>query len=408
MRFVSALFGASALLVFSSQCVAQTPSGAPLETRPANYLAAKPAFEGQTRAPRHQLGVPFDIQVVTSGLELPWGMTFLPDGRMLVTEKPGRLRIVGKDGKLSAPVAGVPEVYSERQGGLLDVAISPTFAKDGLVYLSYAEKGEGATNGTAAGRGRLVEDASGPRLEGFTRIYQQQPKIESGIHFGSRLVFAPDGNLFITQGDRSIPAGRAQAQQMNSLIGKTVRIRPDGSIPADNPYLKQAGVPGQIWSIGHRSVQAAAINPATGKLWTMEFGAKAGDEVNIVEGGKDYGWPTITYGTEYNGSLVGQGLTQQAGMEQPIYYWDPTSAPSGMAFYNANLFPQWKGSLFHGGHNTRYLGRLTLKGDRVVGEEHLLTDFGAKIRDVRVGPDGALYVLASDPGGRILRLVPKK
>jgi aldose sugar dehydrogenase len=408
MRFVSALFGASTLLAVSTQCAAQTPAGAPLETRPANYLAAKPAFPGQTRAPKQALNVAFDMQVFASGLELPWGMTFMPDGRMLVTEKAGRLRIVGKDGKLSAPVAGVPEVYSERQGGLLDVAVSPTFAKDGLVYLSYAEKGAGALNGTAAGRGKLVEDASGPRLEGFTRIYQQLPKMESGIHFGSRLVFAPDGNLFITQGERSIPAGRAQAQQMDSLLGKTVRIRPDGSIPPDNPYVNRPGVPPQIWSIGHRSVQAAAINPATGKLWTLEFGAKAGDEVNIVEGGKDYGWPTITYGTEYNGSLVGEGLTQKAGMEQPIYYWDPTAAPSGMAFYNANLFPQWKNSLFYGGHNTRYLGRLTLNGNRVVGEEHLLVDFGAKIRDVRVGPEGALYVMASEPGGRILRLTPKK
>lgn len=412
MRPTPALLGLAAALA-AAACHAQTPAGAaapaggPLETREANYAAAKPAFEGQTRAARHELGVAFDVQTVASGLENPWGLAFLPDGRMLVTEKAGRLRIVTAQGQVSDPVAGTPEVYAERQGGLLDVALSPTFAQDGLVYLSYAEKGEGAANGTAVGRGRLVESGGAARLEGFTRIYQQQPKMDSGLHFGSRLVFAPDGNLFVTQGDRSILPGRAQAQQMDSLIGKLVRIRPDGSIPADNPFVGRAGVPGQIWSIGHRSMQAAAINPASGRLWTIEFGARAGDEINIPERGKDYGWPTISYGTEYSGQLIGPGLTQQAGMEQPIYYWDPTVAPTGMAFYTGDLFPQWKGSLFFGGHNTRLLGRLTLDGERVVGEEHLLTDFGARIRDVRQGPDGAIYLLADDPGGRVLKLVPK-
>jgi glucose/arabinose dehydrogenase len=383
------------------------PAGQPLETRPPNKDGETPAFPGQTRAPHQPLGVAFDIQTIAAGLDTPWGLAFLPDGRMLVTEKPGRLRIVTADGKISPAVGATPAVYSEGQGGLLDVALSPTFARDRLIYLSFAEPGPEGTNGTAVGRGRLVEDAAGARLDGFAVIYRQTPKMASRLHFGSRLVFAPDGNLFVTQGERSILPGRMQAQQLDSLLGKLVRIRPDGSIPADNPFVGKTGAAPQIWSYGHRSVQGAAINPATGRLWTIEFGAKGGDEINQPEKGKDYGWPTITYGTEYSGAVVGEGLTQKAGMEQPLYYWDPTSAPSGLAFYNADLFPKWKGSLFFGGHNTRFLGRLSLNGTRVVGEEHLLDDFGAKIRDVRVGPDGALYLLSDDPGGRLLKLVPK-
>ncbi len=384
---------------------AQTPGG-PLETRPPNRAGEQPAFPGQTRAPAQKLGVAFDIQTLASGLDTPWGMTFLPDGRILVTEKPGALRIVGKDGKVSAPIAGTPAVYSGGQGGLLDVALSPHFSTDHMVYLSFAEKGDGKLNGTAVARGKLVETAGGGRLEGLSVIYRQTPKMDSPLHFGSRLVFAPDGNLFVTQGERSIIPGRMQAQKMDSLLGKLVRIKPDGGIPADNPFVGKKGVAPQIWSFGHRNIQGAALNPATGKLWTIEYGAKGGDELNHPEAGKDYGWPTITYGTEYSGEPVGAGLTQKAGMEQPLYYWDPTSAPSGLAFYNANLFPAWKGSLFYGSHNPMYVGRLSLNGDKVVGEERLLEGFGARVRDVRVGPDGALYVL-DDGKGRILKLVPK-
>ena len=382
--------------------------GGPLETAAPNGADQKPAFPGQTRAPLQKLGVAFDVVTVASGLEKPWGLTFLPDGRMLVTEQPGRLRIVTADGKVSAPVAGVPGVEYRGQGGLLDVALSPGFATDHLVYLSYAEGGPDNTNGTAAGRGRLVEDGAGARIEGFTRIYQQQPKLDSRLHFGSRFVFMPDGNLFITQGERSIIPGRMQAQKMDSLLGKLVRIAPDGAIPADNPYVGKTGVDPHIWSHGHRNIQGAALNPADGKLWTIEYGAKGGDEINRPEAGKDYGWPTITYGTEYSGAKIGEGITQKAGMEQPLHYWDPTSAPSGLAFYNADLFPEWKGSLFFGSHNPKYVGRLSLNGTRVTGEERLLEDFGAQIRDVRVGPDGAIYLLADDPGGRVLKLVPKR
>ena len=255
-------------------------------------------------------------------------------------------------------------------------------------------------------RGRLVEADGAGRIEGLTVIYSQTPKLESNLHFGSRLVFDRAGNLFVTQGDRSVIPGRVQAQKMDSLIGKLVRIKPDGSVPADNPFVGKAGVNPKIWSIGHRSMQAAALHPTTGQLWTVEYGAKGGDEINHPEAGKDYGWPTITYGTEYSGAVVGEGLTQKAGMEQPLYYWDPTIGPSGMAFYTADLFPTWKGSLFVGSHRPSYLNRLTLNGDKVVGEERLLEGFGAQVRDVRVGPDGALYLL-DDKGGRVLRLAPK-
>ncbi|ATQ41909.1 PQQ-dependent sugar dehydrogenase [Caulobacter mirabilis] len=372
-----------------------------LETRPANAASQTPAFAGQTRAPRVSADVAFDVITVAEGLDKPWGLAFLPDGAMLVTEKPGRLRIVGKDGKLSAPVAGLPAVYDFKQGGLLDVAVGP----DGLVYWSYAEKRDGG-DGTAVARGKLVPGAA-PKLENVQVIWRMTPTIEAGMHYGSRLVFAPDGKLFITTGERSIIPGRMQAQRLDGTFGKVVRVNPDGSIPADNPYVGQAGARPEIWSIGHRNLQSAAINPKTGQLWTVEHGPQGGDELNIPQAGKDYGWPTITYGQEYSGRPVGDGLTAKAGLEQPVYYWDPVIAPSGMAFYDANLFPAWKGSLFIGGLSEKKLVRLTLDGDRVVGEEWLLQDLGERLRDVRVGPDGAVYVLTDNAKGRILKLVPK-
>ena len=402
MRLLQSLLILTALAA-CGESGAQTAS---VEKNPPNREGQQPAFPGQTRAPEQKLGVAFDVQTYASGLNTPWGMTFLPDGRLLVTEKPGALRIVGKDGKVSAPITGVPTVVTAQQAGLLDVALSPQFATDRMIYLSFSEPGPDNTNGTAVARGRLVEANGGGRIEGLTVIYSQTPKLASNLHFGSRLVFDRTGNLFVTQGDRSVIPGRVQAQKMDSLIGKLVRIKPDGSVPADNPFVGKAGVNPKIWSIGHRSMQAAALHPATGKLWTVEYGAKGGDEINHPEAGKDYGWPTITYGTEYSGAVVGEGLTQKAGMEQPLYYWDPTIGPSGMAFYTADLFPAWKGSLFVGSHRPSYLNRLTLNGDKVVGEERLLEGFGAQVRDVRVGPDGALYLL-DDKGGRVLRLAPK-
>jgi glucose/arabinose dehydrogenase len=387
-----------------AQTAAVTPAAAespPVETRPAN-APYQPALPSQTRAPGRKAGVAFAVQTVADGLEHPWGLDFLPDGRLLVTEKPGRLRIVSATGEVSAPVTGLPKVDARGQGGLLDVALSPTFATDSLIYWSYAQPREGG-NGTAVARGKLAGNA----VSDVQVIWTMTPTLDSALHFGSRLVFAPDGKLFITTGERSILPGRAQAQKLDSAFGKVVRINADGTVPADNPFRNRQGALPEIWSIGHRNIQSAAINPATGALWTVEHGPRGGDEINVPQAGKDYGWPTINYGLEYSGQKVGGGLTQAPGMEQPVYYWDPVIAPSGMAFYNADLFPAWKGSLFVGAMKPGHLARLTLDGFRVAGEERLLEDLGARIRDVNVGPDGALYLLTDADNGAILKLTPK-
>jgi glucose/arabinose dehydrogenase len=376
-----------------------TVPGAPVEDQPPNADGQKPAFAGQTRAPFRTAGVRFEVRTVATGLEHPWGLAFLPDGAMLVTERPGRLRVVGAGGALSPPVAGLPEVDARGQGGLLDVAVGP----DETVYLSYAEPREGG-NGTAVARARLVRGEA-PRLDRLEVIWRMTPTLDSTMHFGSRLVFAPSGELFITTGERSIIEGRKQAQRLDGTLGKVVRIRPDGSIPEDNPLVGKPGARPEIWSWGHRNIQSAAIHPKTGALWIVEHGARGGDEINIVKKGADYGWPTITYGEEYSGDPIGAGLTARAGMEQPIYYWDPVIAPSGMAFYDADLFPAWKGSLLVGALAGKHLARLTLDGDRVVGEERLLAD-RARIRDVRVSRRGTIMVVTDEDDGAILELVP--
>ena len=383
-----------------------------LNTRPPNAPDQKPAVAGQTRAPEQKLNVAFDVVTVTEGLVNPWGLAFLPDGRMLVTEKPGRLRIVSADGKtMTEPVAGLPAVDARGQGGLLDVALDPAFQKNQLVYWSYAEPAEGqGMNNTAVARGRLVDGAA-PRVENVQVIFHQAPSLSSAAHFGGRLVFARDGMLFITMGDRSATPGRMQAQKMDSLIGKIARVSPDGSVPKDNPFVGKAGVRPEIWSYGHRNVQAATLHPTTGELWEVEHGTRGGDEVNVAKKGKDYGWPTIAYGIEYQGGPITGGIQQQAGMEQPLYYWDPNIAPSGMVFYTGKLFPAWQNSLFIGGLGSTNLVRLSVKGEQVVGEERLLQDLQPareRIRDVRQGPDGALYLLTDNAKGRILKLVPKQ
>jgi glucose/arabinose dehydrogenase len=382
-----------------AQTTPAAQEGAPVETRPANapYAAALP---DQTRAPRFAAGVQFQTVTVAEGLSHPWGLDFLPGGRMLVTERPGRLRIVAADGKLSAPVSGLPKMDTRGQGGLLDVAVGP----DGLIYWSYAEPRDGG-NGTAVARGKLV-DGPAPSMTDIQVVWRMTPTLDSTLHFGSRVVFAPDGKLFITTGERSIIAGRMQAQQLNSSFGKVIRINPDGTVPADNPFVGRAGAQPEIWSIGHRNIQGAAIGPR-GELWEVEHGPKGGDELNVAQPGKDYGWPTISYGIEYQGGKIGQGITKAEGMEQPLYYWDPVIAPGGMAFYDADLFPAWKGSLFIGGMKPGHLARLTLDGYRVAGEERLLEDLGKRIRDVGVGPDGALYLLTDEDNGAILKLLPK-
>ncbi len=384
--------------------------GAGVDSRVPNASGQVPAFPEQTRAPERKSTTAFDVVAVATGLQSPWGLAFLPSGRMLVTERPGRLRIVAADGTLSPAVSGLPEVDAQGQGGLLDVALDPAFASNGLIYWSYAEPRAGGQNNTAVARGTLVEGAA-PSVANAAVIYQQRPSLASRAHFGSRLVFGRDGTLFVTQGERSVTEGRMQAQRIDGLLGKIVRLNPDGSIPKDNPLVGKDGARPEIWSLGHRNVQAAALHPSTGELWEVEHGTRGGDELNIARKGKDYGWPTIAYGTEYSGGTITGGITARDGMEQPRYYWDPVIGPSGMAFYTGSLFPEWKGSLFVGGHATEDLVRLTLDGDKVVGEERLLTDLKPKrerLRDVRQGPDGAIYLLTDGAQGRLLKLVPRK
>jgi glucose/arabinose dehydrogenase len=377
-----------------------------VDPRPPTAPSQKPAFSGQTRAPEQKSNVAFNVVTVVEGLENGWGMTFLPGGKMLVTEKPGRLRVVATNGTLSAPVTGLPAVDARGQGGLLDVSLHPDFASNQLIYWSYAEPRENDMNNTAVARGRFVDGAA-PRVENVQVIYHQAPSMVSRLHFGSRLVWGRDGTLFITQGERSIIEGRMQAQKMDSLLGKVVRLNADGSIPKDNPFVGKEGVRPEIWSYGHRNLQAATLHPVTGELWEVEHGARGGDEINIPRKGRDYGWPTITYGIEYNGNPIGAGITAQSGMEQALYYWDPVIGPSGMLFYTGKLFPAWNMNLFIGGHATNDLVRLTLNGERVTGEERLLTELKERVRDVRQGPDGAIYVLTDAAKGRIVKLVPR-
>jgi glucose/arabinose dehydrogenase len=391
---------------------ANPPGGGPedgMNTRPPNGEGQKPAFAGQTRAPEQKLNVAFEVVTLSEGLATPWGLAFLPDGKMLVTERVGRLRVVSADGKqMSEPVAGLPAVDARGQGGLLDVALDPSFQKNQLIYWSYAEPGE-KVNNTAVARGRFVDGAA-PTVENVQVIFHQSPSLTSTLHFGGRLVFGRDGTLFIALGDRSITEGRMQAQRLDGLLGKIVRLNPDGSVPKDNPFVGKDGVRPEIWSYGHRNIQAATLHPSTGELWEVEHGTRGGDELNVVRKGKDYGWPTIAYGIEYKGNPITGGIQQQEGMEQPRYYWDPVIAPSGMVFYTGKLFPAWRNSLFVGGLGSANLVRLTLKGEQVVGEERLLQDLQPmreRIRDVRQGPEGALYILTDSAKGRILKLVPK-
>ena len=369
----------------------------------AALLAAIATSSGWAQAPRSPTPTvseaPIRATVVAKGLEHPWGLAFLPNGSMLVTERAGRLRLIDKDGQLGKPFAGVPPAQVAGQGGLLDVAVSPTFAQDRLVYLSYAEPGDGGA-GTAVARARLGDG----KLDDLQVIWRQVPKVSGPNHWGSRVVFARDGTLFVTTGDRF--AHRERAQDLSTTIGKVVRINADGSIPQDNPFVKRNGARPEIWSYGHRNVQAAALHPQTGQLWTVEHGARGGDELNNPQAGKNYGWPVITYGIDYSGAKIGEGQAKP-GMEQPAYYWDPVIAPSGATFYTGDAFPEWRGSLFIGSLRTGALVRLAMNGDRVTAEERYLGDAG-RIREVVQGPDGLLYLLTDEANGRVLRVEPVK
>jgi aldose sugar dehydrogenase len=338
------------------------------------------------------------VETIAEGLEHPWSLAFLPDGGMLVTERPGRMRLVAKEGTVSEPISGVPDVVAEKQGGLLDVALDPDFAANQIIYLSFSEARPGDGNGTSVARAKLSADRKS--LTDVSVIFQQMPAIESTAHFGGRLAFAPDKSLFLTLGDRYIM--RDSAQDTGTHLGKVVHITTDGKPGPGNPFINGGGLP-EIWSYGHRNVQGAAIEPSTGLLWTVEHGAQGGDEINRPEAGKNYGWPVITYGKDYDNSKIGEG-TAKDGMEQPLHYWDPSIAPSGLAFYQGEMFPEWKGDLLVGALKGQKLVRLDVEGGRIVGEEAMLTDLGERIRDVRIGPDGAVYLLTDNPQGRVLRV----
>ena len=349
----------------------------------------------------------FAVTEVVAGLQHPWSLAFLPDGDMLVTERPGRLRRIGPDGRVSAPIAGVPRVYAEGQAGLLDVALSPGFARDRLVYLAFAEPNlRGNLCGTAVARGRLVRGEDGAeRLVELRVIYRQEPKLSAGTHVGARLVFDDAGDLFVAQGEhRVVPEA---AQQLDRLQGKLVRIHADGTVPADNPFARRDGARPEIWSYGHRNMQGAALHPATRRLWTSEHGPMGGDELNIPRAGANYGWPLATDGRDYDGGPVPGSVGRVApGTEPPHYAWARSPGLSGMLFHDGKGFPGWRGNLFLGALATRQLIRLELDGDRIVHEERLLGDRGERIRDVREGPDGAIWLLTDDDEGKLLKLSP--
>jgi len=378
------------------------PPCAPVDTREPNAASQRPAFAGQTRACASPSHVAVEVVVVARGLDEPWAVEPLPGGDLLVTEKPGRMRLVSAAGELGEAIAGVPEVDAEGQGGLLDVALGPSFAADRTLYWSYTEPRQGG-NATSVARGVLSAD--GRRLEQVEVIFRAQPTYDGDKHFGSRLAFGPDGMLYVTLGERSDQKMRPQAQQLDSDMGKILRIRPDGSVPEHNPFVGREGARPAIWTLGHRNVQAAAFDPA-GRLWVVEHGTRGGDELNRIEKGRNYGWPLQAYGEEYTGAPIRGAATAPPGFEQPVYYWDPVIAPSGAQFYTGDAFPAWRGDLFVGGLIARALVRLTLEGDRVTGEEHLLGDRGQRVRDVRQGPDGALYVVTDATDGELWRIAP--
>ena len=376
----------------------------PLETRDPNAPDQRPAFEGQTRACGVSSDVAFEVRVLAKGLTHPWAVEPLPDGNFLVTEKPGRMRIVTAGGELGPPISGVPKVDARGQGGLLDVALSPAFESDRTIYWSYSEPRKGG-NATSVARALLSED--GRKLDQVKVIFRALPVYDGDKHYGSRLVFGPDGMLYITLGERSDKPMRPQAQQLDSHMGKILRLHPDGTVPDDNPFADSAGARPEIWTLGHRNVQAAAFDP-DGRFWVVEHGTQGGDELNLVEKGKNYGWPVQAYGEEYAGEPIPGAATAREGMEQPVYYWDPVIAPSGAQFYTGDAFPAWRNSLFVGSMKDTKLVRLTLEDERVTGEEHLLADRKQRVRDVRQGPDGALYIVTDQADGELWRIGPRE
>lgn len=380
-----------------------TPQCTSLETRRANGADQQPAFAGQTRACAVTSTAQFEVTVLTKGLDVPWAVEPLPDGALLVTERPGNLRVVSATGEIGEPIAGLPPVDARGQGGLLDVALSPTFATDRTIYWSFSEKRDGG-NGTSIGRGVLSADRKS--LSDVKIIFRVLPTYDGTMHFGSRLAFGRDGMLYASFGERSDTPMRKYAQMKDSHLGKIIRIKPDGTVPTDNPFVGQGNAKPEIWSLGHRNVQAMAFD-ANGELWDIEHGTNGGDELNHVEKGKNYGWAEVAYGREYSGRPLPM-VTQKTGTEQAVYYWDPVIAPSGAQWYSGDAFPAWKGNLFIGGMKDKFLVRLTLANNKVTGEERLLAEMNQRVRDVRQGPDGSLYIVTDQKNGELWKLSPKK
>jgi len=435
MNTVRTAFILTSLLLFAGAACAQRTSPqtssspnnaqskcAPLETRAPNAADQRPAFAGQTRGCAVKTNSAYQVTVVAKGLNRPWAVEPLPGGDFLITEKGGQMRIVSAKGEVGEPLGGLlpvgqggvsgasgqgglPPITARGQGGLLDAALSPNFERDRTIFWSFSEQREGGS-GTSVARGVLSQDRRS--LEQVQVIFRAMPTYNNGLHFGSRLAFGSDGKLYITLGDRfDKTVTRPQAQLLNSHIGKIIRINPDGSVPPDNPFVKQQGALPEIWSVGHRNLQSSSFDDK-GRLWTIEHGPQGGDELNLIEKGKNYGWAVISYGEEYSGEPISGGQTAKEGYEQPVYYWDPVIAPSGAQYYTGNAFPEWRGSIFIGGLASKRLVRLVIEGNRVTGEEHLLTDRNQRVRDVRQGPDGALYVVTDESNGELWKISPRQ
>ncbi|MGI8541991.1 MAG: PQQ-dependent sugar dehydrogenase [Aridibacter sp.] len=393
----------------------------PIETRQPNAEEQKPTFPQQTRACEVKSKTSFEVSVVAKGLDKPWAVEPLPNGDFLVTEKGGQLRIVEQAGTIGEPLEGVlavgqggvtedsklgglPPITARGQGGLLDVALSPNFKKDQTIFWSFSEQREGGS-GTSVARGRLSKDRK--KLEDVKVIFQAFPTYNNGLHFGSRIAFGKDGKLYVTTGDRFDRPNREKVQQLDNHLGKVMRINPDGSVPKDNPFVNKKGAKPEIWTLGHRNLQSSAFDEK-GQLWTVEHGARGGDELNLIKKGENYGWSIVTFGQEYSGDKIPNAKTEREGYVDPIYYWDPVIAPSGMEIYTGSAIPEWKGNIFIGGLASQRLVRLIIKDNKVIGEEHLLTDRNQRIRDVKQGSDGFLYVVTDESNGELLRIAPKK
>jgi glucose/arabinose dehydrogenase len=376
-------------------------TGSPVETRKPNTVYT-PAFPGQTRIRSVFTETPWEGRVLTRGLGRPWGIALLPDGRLLITEKGGTMRIAATDGKLGPSITGIPAVNSSGQGGLLGLALDPDFSSNRMVYWVFSERADGA-NVTAVAKGKLA--ANEASIEGATVIYRATPAYDGNLHYGGRILVDKEGYLLVSTGERSDLVTRPQAQQLNSALGKILRITKDGKPAPGNPFAGRAGTRAEIWSYGHRNVQGLAFHPVTGDLWENEFGPRGGDELNRIVAGKNYGWPIITYGYEYSGAQIGEALTEREGLEQPVYYWDPVLSPSGMTFYSGSSVPEWKYNLFICGLNSNHIARLVIRNDKVVGEERLLKGEGQRFRDIAEGKDGALYAITDE--GRLYRIAKK-